>query len=119
MIEFLLVCGWAYEVWAGRRDEAAATTAAALAGWIEDGLPVAVGGDGVRRYDPVEVINFITWSGLYWDDPFWFERLLGTGRRFVADHCAATSPPHFDGLPAREFRVIFRRPPSGRSANLE
>jgi hypothetical protein len=109
IIEFLLVRGWAYEVWAGRRDEAAAAVAAALARWVEGDLPFAIGADGVRRYDPVEVINFITWSGLQRGDPFWHERFVATARRLVADECADASPGRHAGIRAREFRMIFRR----------
>lgn len=108
IIDYLLVNACAYEVGAGRRDEAVAATMAALARWTDDGLPVAL--DGVRRYDPVEVLNFMKWSGLHRGDPFWFERYLPTTRRFVTDQCAdATSPRRFEGLPPCEFRVIFRR----------
>src|SRR5450432_1115188 len=110
IIELLLVGGWAYEIREGERKAATAATRAALARWVGAGLPLNIDANGARRYDPVEVLNFMKWSSLHRADGFWTERFLTTGRRFVLDQSAgAASPDRFGATQAREFTLVLSR----------
>lgn len=86
IIEFLLLGGWAHELRRGGRQAAVEATRTALARWVGAGLPVAAEKGGARRYDPVEVLNFMKWAGLHAGDPFWAAHYLTTGRGFVLAH---------------------------------
>src|SRR5450631_3075901 len=59
IIDLLVLCGWAHEVQQGKRASAVQGAAAALDRWIAAGLPFAPTADGARRFDPVEVVNFL------------------------------------------------------------
>ena len=113
IVENLLVGGWAYELREGACAEAREATSAALARWVHAGLPVSRGAAGERFYDPVEVVNFMKLSGLRDRDPFWTERFLSTGRRFVLAQdeswLARGVPGLVEGLGPRRFRVTMTR----------
>ena len=113
IVAFLIAGGWAYEIRQGDREPAAKAARQALSRWVAAGLPVSTGEGGARRYDPVEVVNFMKWSSLRHGDPIWTERFVTTGRRFVLDlhpeWAAKALPGRFDALPARQFRVAFKR----------
>jgi hypothetical protein len=110
IIELLLLGGWAYEVQGGGREAATAATSAALGRWVRTGLPHSTDVHGKRRYDPVEVTNFMKWSSLRRADGFWTERFLRTGRQLVLDQGAGVAfPDRFDRLPDREFTVVLSR----------
>lgn len=85
LIDMLLLGGFVFEVAAGDGARAAAEVRAAIERWIGLGLGCRRDGDGGRLFDPVEVVNLMTWAGLSGADPFWTERYVRTGRRLVAD----------------------------------
>lgn len=101
MVEILLLAGWAFELRAGDRVEAAAQTKAALERWIGLGLGVRCG-DGERRFDPVEVVNFLIWAGRSGRDPFWAERYVHTGRALVLEGALPSQA-------TRRFGMTLRR----------
>lgn len=104
VLDMLLLAGWAY---AGEgAPEAAAATQRALQSWVEMGLGVHEPAEGGRRYDPVEVVNFLKRSGLDGHDDFWAQRYVATGRRLVND-LQASMPSQPGG--ARRFAVEFSR----------
>ncbi len=113
IIEFLLLGGWAHELRRGGRPAALEATRTALARWVDAGLPVAGNDGGARRYDPVEVLNFMKWAGLHEGDPFWAARYLTTGRGFVLRQDAGWAEAGMPGAPAllppRHFGVSFQR----------
>jgi hypothetical protein len=113
IIDFLLLGGWAYALREGQRPWAEAETRRALRRWVAAGLPVATDTRGETRYDPVEVLNFMKAAGLEGSDPFWEQRYLSTGRRFVLDQhgewAARGAPGAVHRLPPRHFTVRFRR----------
>jgi hypothetical protein len=110
IIDMMLVGGWAYEVQGGNRQDATEATRVALARWQRAGLPASDGADGQPRYDPVEVLNFMKWSGLRHGDTFWSERYMLTGRRFVLEQFGGQlSPGPFTALPAEEFTFVLTR----------
>ena len=83
-MDLILVHGWAFEL----RDPAQSRRAAAEAWEALDrlvalGLPFASGADGVRRFDPSEVLNFVVWTGLQGLEPLWRSRFTPTGRRLA------------------------------------
>jgi hypothetical protein len=110
LIEVLLLAGWVFEVNEGRRVEAEAKTTEALNGWIDRGLGYSQDSDGRRYFDPVEVVNFLKWSGVAGHDRFWADHFVQTGRRLVEDLRGArvgSDAAHAYG-PAR-FRMSLRR----------
>ena len=86
---------------------------AAIKRWLEAGLPASVGVDGVRRFDPVEVLNFMKWSSISGGDPFWGDRFLTTGRKLVLDQSPDWMSPvrsrNREDTCARRFKFIFKR----------
>ncbi|HTS20624.1 MAG TPA: transglutaminase-like domain-containing protein [Casimicrobiaceae bacterium] len=95
MVEALLLYGFATELRRGGRQAAQRASAAALDHWVELGLPYATG-KGCRRFDPVEVLNFLKWAGLRGVDPFWEERFITTGRGLTLGFHPGAAP---DGAP--------------------
>ena len=83
IVDLLALAGWTYEARAGQVD-ATGCAGQALQRLVAEGLPVAIGPDG-RCFDPVEVLNFITWQGLADLNDFWMQRFVPTGRRMVDD----------------------------------
>jgi hypothetical protein len=77
------LAGWACERAEGSPGKA--LTRQALERWIAMGMGVRRDADGVRYFDPAEVLNFIKQAGLDGRDAFWTERVVGTARRLVLD----------------------------------
>jgi hypothetical protein len=113
IIDMLLLAGWVVELDAGRRLEAAASTAATLQNLISLGLGYRVSERGERLFDPVEVVNCMKWAGLNNLDKFWIDRFVGTGRSLLREwdptaiEVGSRSRPH-NRIPAR-FGVTLRR----------
>jgi hypothetical protein len=111
MLEILLLAGWAFEIEAGRRAEALASTLSALESWIDLGLQYRRSEFGERLYDPVEVWNFQKWAGLSGLDRFWIDHFVETHRNFVREWVATKrgelSRPHAKG--GAPFRVTLQR----------
>lgn len=110
VIELLLLVSQAYEVSTGDRMAAQAVASAALESWVGKGLGYRQGAGGHRLFDPVEVINFLKWSGLEGSDRYWEDHFVQTHRRFVLEF---RPPPDSStwpgpGSPAR-FRATVRR----------
>ena len=112
IIDMLVLAGWVVELSAGRRFEAAASTAATLQNLISLGLGCRVSEHGERLFDPVEVVNCMKWAGLNDLDNFWNDRFVGTSRSVLREW-----NPTFEGgsksrpdslVPAR-FGVTLRR----------
>ena len=84
IVDLMLVHGWAFELRDPAQSQRAAQEAReALGRLIALGLPFASGADGVRRFDPSEVLNFVVWTGLQGLDPLWRSRFTPTGRRLA------------------------------------
>jgi transglutaminase-like putative cysteine protease len=83
VVAMFVLGGWAFEVEAGRYAEALASVQDSLEVWISLGLEYRRSESGERLFDPVEVLNFVTWSGVNGLDRFWSDRLVGTARLFV------------------------------------
>jgi Transglutaminase-like superfamily len=90
IIDLLVLSGWAHEVRLGERASSELQATATLERWIAAGLPYTSSTDRSRRFDPVEVVNFLKLVGLRDRDPFLEEHFIATGRRMVLD---------FHGLP--------------------
>lgn len=101
IVDMLLLGGWAFER-AGDDDTAGrAEVLAAIDRWVAAGMgcrSVA----GRRLFDPVEVVNFMTWAGVSGSDDFWNTHYVTTGRRLVG-----SSAP--DGATQRRFAVDLQR----------
>jgi hypothetical protein len=113
IVEVLLLHGWGFEIRAGERAAAERAAIAALAHWIALGLPFEIAADGMRRFDPAEVVNFCRWSSRHRGDRIWEERFLANGRRLIASHHRTSAPPDApllpDALGPRRFTVTLRR----------
>jgi hypothetical protein len=111
VIEVLLLSGWAFEVEAGRRAEAVASTAAALELWIALGLEYRRSDRGERLFDPVEVVNFMKWAGHNGHDRFWIDHHVGTARALVSEWTMSTvyGEPSSLVLNAARFDVTLQR----------
>jgi hypothetical protein len=113
VIDLLVLFGWAHEARRGERASGELQAAATLERWIVAGLPYAPSADGGRRFDPVEVVNFLKVVGLRDNDPFLEERLIATGRRMVLefhglpDVAGALPSPRV--LQGRRFTVTLQR----------
>jgi hypothetical protein len=85
IIDMLVLGGFAYE-----RDghDARSAAGAALRTWVQMGVGTRLDAGGERRYDPVEVVNFLKQAGLAGADDFWADRYVRTGRRLVGDLAA-------------------------------
>jgi len=112
IVEWLLLCGWAFDVRRDGRIPAEREARAALDRWTTLGLAFAQGPGG-RRFDPAEVVNFLKWAGIHQLDPFWEERFIANGRRLVrefhdAGEVSAVPPPPATLAPER-FAVTLTR----------
>lgn len=83
ILGMLALAGWTYDARAGTVDAACCATGA-LDLLVAQGLPATNGTEG-RRFDPVEVLNFIKWQGLAGKNDFWQQRFVPTGRQMVQD----------------------------------
>ncbi|MEP7208388.1 MAG: transglutaminase domain-containing protein [Casimicrobiaceae bacterium] len=109
VLDLLMLYGWAFEMRTGMvvRD-----AQAALDRWTGSGLGCVRGPDGVRRFDPAEVVNFFKFAGRRQGDGFWRERFITTGRRHVLDHHGRSfdaPPPPPENLPPKSFQVAWHR----------
>ena len=86
VIDILLLAGWAFELELGGCVEAITQTRSALERWIDLGLGFQRDGDGRRYFDPVEVVNFLIWTGRLGLDRFWADHYVNTGRALVVEH---------------------------------
>lgn len=86
ILAHLRVLGWALAPDAGPQAPWHAITAA-LNVAIALGLPHTGRGDD-RRFDPVEVLNFLKWSGLAGLHPAWRTALIPTARAIACDGMA-------------------------------
>ncbi|HEY8244913.1 MAG TPA: transglutaminase domain-containing protein [Casimicrobiaceae bacterium] len=112
IVALVALYGWAIELRRGERDNAEREAREALERWVSLGLPFARGADGVRRFDPVEVIGFYKHAGRALDDPF-LPRAVAQSRALVlAFHEGAPStqsPPRVDTLGRTRFDVSLER----------
>ena len=83
IVDMCHVAGWACD--RGESSPGRASTCEALERWIGMGLHFRPGTDGIRYFDPVEVLNFMKLAGLEHGDVFWAEHVVGTARRLVLD----------------------------------
>jgi hypothetical protein len=112
IIDQFLCFGWAYEMQADGRDSAVRQAGEALEQIVGLGLPFRVTPDGRRRFDPVEMGNFITWLGIHKQTSIWETQFIATGRKIVSEfHSPAPGPnlPQPATLPAQRFSVTLRR----------
>ena len=112
IIALVALHGWAIDLRRGERERAGREARAALDRWIALGLPFALGGDGVRRFDPVEVIGFYKHAGRVLDDPFLARAVAQSRALVLAFHDGAPSadaPPRADALRRTRFTVSLER----------
>jgi hypothetical protein len=113
IIDLLVLCGWAHEVRLGERASGEQQATATLQRWIAAGLPYVSRADGGRRFDPVEVVNFLKLVGLRDNDPFLEQRFIATGRRMVLEFHGlpdvAGALPSPRALQGRRFTVRLER----------
>jgi hypothetical protein len=98
ILDMCHVAGWACE--RSENSPGMAITCEALKSWIGMGLEFRLGTDGVRYFDPVEVLNFMKLAGLDGRQAFWTEHVVGTARRLVRT---------MDSEDPRNFTVELRR----------
>ncbi|MFI4976868.1 MAG: transglutaminase family protein [Caulobacterales bacterium] len=109
-IEAMLARGWVFEVRANERAAARLEARAALDRLVALGLPHARTPDEGRLFDPVEVLNFMTWAGINRGDPAWL-RCVDTYRRLVSrPSLAATDSARYAVSISRTFNLEDRRP---------
>jgi hypothetical protein len=96
IVDCVLVHGWATAMHHGDRDAARREAEAALARWLDAGLPFERAADGTRLLDPAEALNFGKWSGMHGDDPFYEERFVAQARALVRAFHPSAAP---DGVP--------------------
>lgn len=106
IVEHLLLGGWAFDMEPHRAAESRRQAVDGLDRLVGLGLPFG-GSPTVRTFDPVEVVNFVKWTGLLGLDEFWLRRDVATGRRLVGTFAAQPAALD-DGKPAR-VSVTLRR----------
>lgn len=114
ILDLLLFFGWARECRRGGLFYGAAEAREMLGRLIRDGLSFESSGDGVRLFDPAEVLNFVTYTGLRGESRLWEERFVATGRRVVRDLVqgpvdSCDDPPRLGAVGSRRFSVTLRR----------
>jgi Transglutaminase-like superfamily len=111
IVDMLLVAAFVYEIEAGERDAACARIISALDNWIRLGLGHRRTPAGQRMFDPVEVINFMKWSGYQGLDNFWINHFVATTRAFFAEWSAgaALGPDGLRHHPPARFAVDLHR----------
>ena len=107
------LAGWACE--RGEGSPGKALTRQALDRWVAMGMGVRRDADGLRHFDPAEVLNFIKQAGLNGSDAFWTERVVGTARRLVLD-MRNDNPRKFDVELRRTFNT--QSVPAGAALRL-
>ncbi|MEZ5734193.1 MAG: transglutaminase-like domain-containing protein [Novosphingobium sp.] len=109
------LCCWYYPSprVTGNVEEAISVIAETLAKWRQLGLAFISDADGMRYYDPDEVINFCITAGLRGDDEYWFRFAAPlqidmihwfAGRSFTWQEV-----PEIRSLPQRGCRISFER----------
>lgn len=113
IVELLLVHGWRFDVAAGRRAPAERAVRAALERCIELGLSYRESPDGVRKFDPVETLNYVKWAHFQKSERIWEDHCVRAGRREVWESLAGNEnwnrPPARDALGPCRFTVTIRR----------
>jgi hypothetical protein len=113
IIDMLVAHGWRFDVVEGRRRAAQAAAASALEGLIVDGLPFVRAVDGARLFDPVEVLNRLTWAALAGPGSTFEDRFVSAARRECWEGRAGardlSRPPPLEQAPPQAFRVTIRR----------
>jgi hypothetical protein len=110
--QWLALCGSAYEWNSGGRDQALAGARHALERWLDLGLPSAQSEQGVRLFDPAEVLKFAKMAALTGRDRYWYEKFVTTGRNLVREfHDSKQSEvvPPPSSLPPKSFRMRLSR----------
>lgn len=113
IVDALVLAGWAIDAQRGERARAYREARTALDRWVDVGLPFARSTAGERRFDIVEVLNFMKIIGLKDGDPCWEEQFVATNRRvilaFHGSGAASAAPPLPSALRGKRFRVTFER----------
>jgi hypothetical protein len=113
IVDMLVLCGWAREVRRGAHESSVPAATVALERWIRAGLPFAPSGDGGRRFDPAEVLNFMKYVARRDGDPFLEERFVATGRGMILEFHGLeetdSAPPPPTSLRGARFAVTFQR----------
>ncbi len=99
---------WPLELATGRRAEALAGAAQALAGALAAGLGYDGADQRQRRFDPAEVKNYLDWSADAGLDGFWADRKVAANRAIVA-HDEPFAGRGEAGAGAARFRISLRR----------
>lgn len=111
ILRLLLLSGWAFEVRCHGTRPYLGAASDALERLISLGLPFRPAAGRARLFDPVEVVNFVKWTGLSDQDAFWRERFVATGRRLVRE--ARSAAPTGGALAnlsgPRRFTILLRR----------
>ena len=103
MIDVLLLAGWAFERERAGGAEATRQTRAALDRWIGLGLGVRRDDRGLRYFDPVEVVNFLIWTGRLGLDHFWADHYVHTGRALALEGAQVDLTKQFNLTLRRRF----------------
>jgi transglutaminase-like putative cysteine protease len=111
ILDQLRLFGWAFE---GRRNDNPSLGAEiryVLDRLIRAGLPHERAGDGGRRFDPVELVNFVKQAGLHHGNRLWEERFVATGRRLAEEFGppGGGGPPTLESFGDRSFSVALAR----------
>jgi len=104
ILDMLLLECWAVDGTSPR--QARAITSDSFEGWIANGLGFHTAPDGRRLFDPVEVINFMKWSGLTGQDRFWTDHYVEAWRARVL---RGRSEKSSEARPPQTVRVKFTR----------
>ena len=113
VIDILLLAGWAFELERGGCDEAITETRSALERWVDLGLGFRRDGHGRRYFDPVEVVNFLIWTGRLGLDGFWADHYVNTGRALVVEHAQTDLTKQFHLTLRRRFDLRQFEPGDG------
>jgi hypothetical protein len=113
VVDLLLFHGGVLDVRAGDRAAATAKARAALDRCVGLGLGHRSLPTGERLFDPVEVMNFLSWAGVHRGDRYWEDCCVATGRQLVwrahSDETAVDRPPSFSALAPRRYAVSINR----------
>jgi hypothetical protein len=118
IMNMLLLSGWVFECAAGQGAAAFESCAAALRICVARGLGFAIGGAGVRLFDPAEVLAFIIAAGLGENFPVWEARFVRTARALyqscpaAPQSCAVslTRTVNVEALPPQSNRARITLP---------
>src|ERR1700761_5403894 len=111
IVNILLVAAFVSDLAAGLEERAVAHTSSALDRWVALGLDYRMSGQGERLFDPVEVVNFMKWSGRQGLDDFWVNHFVATSRQFFSEwnNAGSAEALHPDRNDPARFKVELRR----------